>query len=451
MPAQWPLLRIGGTDRGDPRSPAGGAGGATASGGHRRRRAARGAPLPERGRGGARRHPAGPAPRPGGLRVRVSRLTPPGPGGVALVRCAGPGSAAALARCFDAPRGLPPVGRVRLGTLRALDGAAVDQVLLARRGEEVFELGCHGGPAVVRAVLDALAGAARVAPPADGAGAEATDPVEAAGFAASPRVAAEVQRALPLARSERACRVLLAQGAGALDRAVGEALARCRPDPAGARAVLSALRTRGRLGRALLDPLRVALVGLPNAGKSSLFNALLGRERVLVAPEAGTTRDAIEEFVEVGGIPLRIVDTAGRREAPGGVEAAGVARAASAARAADARVVVLDATDLRPEALALAEASAPPRVVALNKIDLLGEVLPGPAVRVSARTGAGLDALGQALLTALLGPVARLDERAAVPFTPRQLGLLAGAERALARGDAVRARRCLEAVGGGSL
>jgi tRNA modification GTPase len=160
-------------------------------------------------------------------------------------------------------------------------------------------------------------------------------------------------------------------------------------------------------GRAEREGLRVCLVGRPNAGKSSLLNALLGRDRAIVSPEPGTTRDTLEEPLVLEGLPATLIDTAGLRD--GAVDAAereGVARAERALAGCDVAVLVADAAApddaaseaARRRALGAAARAGRPVVVAWNKSDLA----PAPAggLAVSARTGEGLDALARAVASA---------------------------------------------------
>lgn len=151
-----------------------------------------------------------------------------------------------------------------------------------------------------------------------------------------------------------------------------------------------------RTGSLLRDGAMVVICGRPNAGKSSLMNALLGRNRAIVSPQAGTTRDSIEEPFSIHGIPVRLVDTAGLRIASGDIEAEGIARAKALIERADVAIEVIDAAN--PDAAALATAAlAGNRIPALNKIDTIpsnSDVLHIPGIiPISAKNGDGLNSL----------------------------------------------------------
>lgn len=171
-----------------------------------------------------------------------------------------------------------------------------------------------------------------------------------------------------------------------------------------------ALIALARRGRVLRDGLKVAIVGRPNVGKSSLMNALFGSERAIVTASAGTTRDVIDEKVSMDGVPVRLIDTAGIREANDEAERIGVDRARAALRDADVVCLVLDASaplTAQDEAL-LTQTQAGTRIVVLNKSDLPQACASvGDAIHVSAKTGEGLRALQDAIL-ALAAP-ARAD------------------------------------------
>jgi tRNA modification GTPase len=162
---------------------------------------------------------------------------------------------------------------------------------------------------------------------------------------------------------------------------------------------IDALLRTAREGRFLRQGVRTALVGRPNAGKSSLLNRLLGHERAIVSPVAGTTRDTLEEVAQVRGIPLVLVDTAGLRESEDVVEREGIRRSHEAAAEAELILHIVDASvPWSVEEDALVEAWAGKvRICVSNKCDLPGaQVYPG-SVPVSCRTGLGLDDLERAI------------------------------------------------------
>jgi tRNA modification GTPase len=150
----------------------------------------------------------------------------------------------------------------------------------------------------------------------------------------------------------------------------------------------SALQGRGER---LRSGVRIVIAGPPNAGKSSLLNALARRDVAIVSHEAGTTRDVIEVHLDLGGLPVTLTDTAGLREASSHVEAEGIARALSRAEDADILLWIVDAT--APVWQPPASLADQARIVVLNKIDLASGAGQGDAVAVSAKTGQGLDRL----------------------------------------------------------
>ena len=224
------------------------------------------------------------------MTTRVERLTPAGAGGVAVLGLIGPEACQRVERLAGT---LPPVGQVSLARLQ-LEGDLLDEALITRRSEEHLELGLHGGPGLVSEVLEALGGVG--------------DPCQKG-------VERTALDALAEAPCDRAARVLLDQARGALRRAVGEGAI-----PEGG------WRSQYGRYRYLLEPATVVLAGPVNAGKSTLFNLLVGQERVNVSPEEGTTRDAITARARVGHHVVDLVDTAGDRilESPGPDTAVGV-------------------------------------------------------------------------------------------------------------------------------
>lgn len=219
--------------------------------------------------------------------MRVLELSPRGAGGVAVIALRGPGALGRLRELLPRARLAP--GAVVLARLE-LAGSSLDEVLACVRGEEDAELHLHGSPALVREILAAL-GATRV---------EDAAPSE-------PELAARLLRDAPC---DRAARILLDQAEGAL----ACELARLAPlDEEGLRRGLAALAERSRVARSAIEPATVVLAGPVNAGKSTLFNLLVGAERAAVSAEAGTTRDALRERAMLGAYAVDLLDTAGAR------------------------------------------------------------------------------------------------------------------------------------------
>ena len=293
--------------------------------------------------------------------------TAPGAAGVAVVRLSGDGALAIADRLCAGARVPPsalPGGSFRLYRLRdPRDGSAIDEALVlvfraphSYTGEDVAEFQTHGGRAAPTRVLDALL-ALGAAPAGPG---EFTRRAFLSGRIGLDR--AEAVMDLVAAQGDRAARAAAEQLAGALGRRVDALydalLALCadleatldftdeeaeglsapiRFDgrAAALSAALLALAATAREGRLLREGALVVLAGPPNAGKSTLFNRLLGERRAIVAPEAGTTRDSLEETLLLRGIPIRLVDTAGLRDASSPIEREGVERARSLAARAD--------------------------------------------------------------------------------------------------------------------
>ena len=284
-------------------------------------------------------------------------------------------------------------------------------------GEDVVELQAHGSPVVLEALLETCCafGARRARAGEfserawengrlDLAQAEAVADLIAAADLRAARAARRSlegefsQRVDALAQTLLALRVQLEASIDFADEeldADGEAQLRRRLDMA--RGQLDALLAAAEQGRRLRDGLHVVIVGPPNAGKSSLLNALAGSERAIVTDVPGTTRDLLQEIVRVDGVELTLVDTAGLRDQGDAIEREGMRRARGELARADAALVVLDARD--PEtgrnAVEAAIAGVPEILWLHNKHDLLSSdpaSIPG-ALFVSAQTGAGLQAL----------------------------------------------------------
>ncbi len=373
--------------------------------------------------------------------------TAPGRGGIGCVRISGPDAYAIAQRLFETRKefSLPGDGRPRFVTFLDEDGRELDHGYLvafsserAYTGEPTVELWPHGSPPV----LDALtrAAVARGAKPSgpgeftyralhrgrlDLARAEAVRDLIAARTVYQARVAfTQVEGALArrLAPLRESLIDLVARGEAAIEFAdeaethlAAGGLARGLEAALGSAQALLLDANRGRIVR---EGARVALSGVTSVGKSSVFNRLLGHDRAIVSPVPGTTRDTLEETLELGGIPVALIDTAGVRAAGDEVEAEGVRRARAAAGEADLVVLVLDASrSLRDdERETLAErfsGGVTETIVVANKIDLArsrGAGLPWPsAIPISALTGEGLDALREAIRAALCGSGPRED------------------------------------------
>ena len=349
----------------------------------------------------------------------VACATPPGRGGVAVVRVSG-GGVRGIAQSLLGE--LPPPREARLVSLTDSSGEPLDRGLAlffpgpaSFTGEDVLELQVHGSPVVCDLLTARICElGARPAGPGefsrraflndrmDLSQAEAVaDLIDAAGAAAARAAARSMQGDFSRAVDALVARLtrLRAHLEATLDFPDEEvdpledrALARGFGELGGEFAAVAEAAERGRI---LRDGLNVVLSGEPNAGKSSLLNALVGEPAAIVADEPGTTRDLVRVQVSVHGIPVELVDTAGLRVTRHGVEREGVRRARAAGEHADLVLRVWDAA-----AGGSAPAPAERTVLVRNKVDLTGEPAgrQGPdAVNVSATTGEGLEALRELL------------------------------------------------------
>jgi tRNA modification GTPase len=323
--------------------------------------------------------------------------TPPGKGAIAIVRVSGSGVGELVRRLVRARRPLRP----RVAALAEFvdeSGRLLDRGLAlyfaapeSYTGEDLLEMHVHGSPVVAREIVRALivCGARQAAPGEFTRRAFLNGKMELH--------AAEAVAAVIDAETRAAARAALANLGGGLAAEVGALRARvgtlleelaaaidfpdevAEPDPrrvasevASLAAALERLRLDGERGRLVREGLTAAIVGPPNAGKSSLLNALLGDDRAIVSETPGTTRDTIEETVAIGGVPVRLVDTAGIRAHAGRLERAGIERSRRALAAARLAIVVLDGSQpLGEEARALLDETRERlRVVFFNKADL---------------------------------------------------------------------------------
>lgn len=348
--------------------------------------------------------------------------TAPGAGGVGIVRLSGT-RARAIAEAIAGSRLHPR--RAHYARFAGVDGETIDdgivlwfQAPASYTGEDVVELQAHGSPVVLEQLVQrcvelgvrrARAGEfserAFLNGKLDLAQAEAVADLIAAADANAARAARRAlegefsRRVEALAADVLAIRVHVEAAIDFADEPIdtlGGAQLRAR-FAATSQALAELLRAAER-GRRLRDGLHAVIVGPPNAGKSSLLNALAGSDRAIVTDIAGTTRDLLQEVVRIDGIELTLVDTAGLREGGDAIEREGMRRARDELGRADLAIVVLDARDADAGRAAVASAieQVPQRLWLHNKSDLL----PAAPVRageehlhVSALTGAGLDAL----------------------------------------------------------
>jgi tRNA modification GTPase len=384
--------------------------------------------------------------------VVVAPATARGRAALAVVRVTGSGGHAVVAAVCQ-PLRSRPLGPGAPRRVRFVDaeGPFDDGVVVlgvgpaTATGEDLAELTCHGSPLIVDRLVAALVGAgARVARPGEftrrAVLAGRLDLVQAEAVDALIRAASPEGASLAHAAVHGRLRAPVAALRDGLVAAAAELEARLdwpsdelalEDDDAvcarlrGLAVDAAALAGTWARARALVDGCRVALVGAVNAGKSSLFNRLVGRERALVHASPGTTRDVLEVTVDLDGLAVTLLDTAGERETADAVEAAGQALAASLVAEADLLVVVLRARPEGPDAAEraiLSRVAGRRHVVVCNGVDRGAWDGPPGALPTSAVTGDGLAALVARVREALAGAPARADEVAVA--SARQADLL---------------------------
>jgi len=402
----------------------------------------------------------------------VAVATPPGRGGIGVVRISGPTALTIAEAILDHERPLAPryatYTRVRPPTREA--SAALDDVIAtyfpaphSYTGEHVVEISAHGSPVVLRAIVEsAMAAGARLARPGE---------FTLRAFLNGKRdlVQAEAVADLVAAATPLQARVAFDQLDGtltarisAIDAQLFDLIARLEasldfPDEGyhfieaaeTARQMaciierVNELLVGAQRGRLIRDGATVVIVGRPNVGKSSVFNALVGAERAIVTDVAGTTRDLVSEPIDLEGLAITLVDTAGWRETDDLVEREGVARATRARDVADLLLVVLDRTApaTADDDELLAQTAARPRVVVANKSDLTAcGVARATGLSVSALTGAGIDDLRRAIVRELTGAeplrdTAAISNARHIALVEQAREHLRAAQRAAARGD----------------
>ena len=377
--------------------------------------------------------------------------TPPGRGGIGILRLSGP-KALALAAPLLQPAPDEPFRARFCRVVEPATGAKLDEAVAtwfraprSYTGEDVIEIAAHGSPVLLDHLLRLLLqGGARLAEPGefteraflsgrlDLTQAEAVrDLIDAQTLAGAQQAAQQLGGALSrrIAPLKDELLSLIAVLEAGIDFAEDDtpvvADADLHRKLAALHAEFAALERTFAHSRLLTEGVKLAIVGRPNAGKSSLFNRLLDRERSIVTAEPGTTRDTVEERLSLAGIPVHLIDTAGLRDAVNEAERLGIARSREAFADAGLVLLVLDSTaplHADEEAL-LASAAGRPLAIAFNKSDLsavaqnrstrLHALAPGaPVLRTSALTGAGIPELRDSLCTLLLGEGAVAPEGA---------------------------------------
>jgi tRNA modification GTPase len=359
----------------------------------------------------------------------VALASGPGLAAVAVIRVSGPGTREALEALCG---GVPPPRHAALRDIGPPLAAKLDRGLVlwfpgpsSFTGEDMAELQLHGSRAVIRAALDALLAlpGLRLAEPGEFARRAfengKLDLTEVEGLADLVNAETEAQRRQALAQSEGSLRQLYegwraellqaqARMEAGLDFADEGDVAVDVSVKAGA--IVQRLRESiaahlaDRRGERLRDGFRIVIAGPPNAGKSSLLNALAKRDVAIVSEEAGTTRDVIEVHLDLGGIPVILVDTAGIREARGRVEAEGISRALARVEEADLVLWLVDATaplwEPPPDIDARRRAAmngVGAEICIVNKIDAARVQGAPERIEISAKTGEGIDRLIAAL------------------------------------------------------
>jgi tRNA modification GTPase len=368
------------------------------------------------------------------------------PSGVAIIRLSGPH----VRQCLIAMLGAPPEPRrAKLSFIRTQDGGVIDQGLAlffpapaSFTGEDCAELHLHGGLATVSACLAALGSFSgmRMAEPGEFTRRAflmgKVDLTEAEGLADLVSAETEAQRLQALANARggqknlyEAWRQRIIHARAMIEAEIdfadegdvpGSVAAQIWADMEALKAEMGLHLSRARGGEIVRNGLDVVILGAPNAGKSSLLNALAGRDVSIVTEEAGTTRDLVEARLDIGGFRVNLVDTAGIREKAGRIETLGIEKALERSAGCDLVLLVEDVA---------APASSPelPTNVPVLRVGLKGDLLSGPArkkydVITSTLTSAGFDELCRLIVR--FAAEARGNIGEAIPVRQRQVELL---------------------------
>jgi tRNA modification GTPase len=340
--------------------------------------------------------------------LRIVQLTPPGRGAVASVLVEGPGTIELVQSMVRIKSGRPiadfPENQLVLGHF---DGENGEEIIVRRRGPHAVELHCHGGYSAVAMIEDRLR---------QNGGQVITWRQWISDFQSDP-IAAAAQVALADAPTQRTAAILLDQYHGALRREL-DAIQQDidQKNLVQARQRAESLLAYAPLGMHLTKPWRVVVAGPPNAGKSSLINAIVGFQRSIVHHTPGTTRDAVTVITAMDGWPVELCDTAGLHAQAQGIEKAGVQLAQQRISDADLTIWVFDLTEKRSEEDQALIDSIPNALIIHNKADLSRSEGNRPdGVYTSALTGMGIDTLIEKIANRLVP--APPPSGAAVPFT----------------------------------
>ena len=361
----------------------------------------------------------------------VALSTPPGRSAIGVVRLSGPASLAILRNLVRQDQFAPEPNRAVLKSVLTDDGV-LDQCLVTYfqaphsfTGEDIVEISCHGSPVVLRQLIDLIQSHdARMAEPGEFtlracrngklnlSQAEAIRDLinaqtQAAAVQATRQLSGELAQALQASKQELIRVIVILESAIEFveDDLPAIQLEEIKETIDWLISKVSSLAETYQAGHLLRDGLRVAIVGRPNVGKSSLFNRLLRFERAIVTDVAGTTRDSLTESISLQGIPVSLTDTAGFREAGDKIEAIGIERTRRAMADADLLVLVIDGSCslLEEDREILKATGAQPFVVAINKNDLpqvsgVDNLNGAKVVHVSALTDEGIPELTAAIL-----------------------------------------------------
>lgn len=351
-------------------------------------------------------------------RTIACRLTPKLPSAIATIAVRGPDSARIIAQLFvPKTRRTLAVGDVRYGHWNPLHAlSTAEQLVVCRVSHSCIEIHAHGGAAVCEAILTDLRNA----------GCEIVQPAEWPSDTVG-KIESQAEHDLQFAATVRVAALLLDQMRGGLSAAVRSAISLlAESQMVCARTAVAELVQWGEIGIRLCGTPCVCLAGPPNVGKSSLLNALLGVNRVIVHPEPGTTRDWVDALAVIAGWPVNLIDTAGIRASDEPVELAGIELAREKLWQSDLSILVVDAsvgwTQTHELLLQGFSGSA---VIAWNKCDLVAgqpPEMPLPCIRTSAVAAPGVEPLRTAIAAALFSPLPPAGQ--AVPFRREHIDVL---------------------------